>query len=154
MKDVNRDRLKAAGYYTAKVVAKNKERAIHGEARRSGKTRTYRIWQNLAHRHYESGPVCDRWNDYRLFLEDMGPCPSTDHSIDRIKNHRGYEPGNCRWATMKEQQNNRTNNRHITFKGVAMTLAQWSDKTGIPNNTIAARIDRLGWTIEEALELD
>lgn len=56
--------------------------------------------------------VCDRWDDFKNFLEDMGEVPSPELSLDRYPDNNGdYEPGNCRWATAKQQANNKRNNR-------------------------------------------
>jgi len=52
--------------------------------------------------------VCDRWlNSFKDFLKDIGKRPSLKHSIDRVNNDSNYEPGNCRWATRKQQANNK-----------------------------------------------
>lgn len=61
--------------------------------------------------------ICPAWHFFELFFRDMGPAPSSDHTLDRIKNELGYFKDNCRWATDKEQANNRTNNvpYHVHF---------------------------------------
>lgn len=76
--------------------------------------------------------VCERWkNSFELFLEDMGRCPSPLHSLDRYPNKKGdYEPNNCRWATLEEQNNNKTNNVNVEYFGQIKTATQWSRYLG------------------------
>lgn len=95
--------------------------------------------------------VCERWaSSYEAFLEDMGRRPSPDHSIDRIDNDRGYEPGNCRWATQVEQARNTSFNHRVTAFGVTRVLMEWASIAGLHYETLRHRLLR-GWHPEKAL---
>lgn len=84
--------------------------------------------------------VCDRWKDsFENFLADMGPRPSPKHSIDRKKNDEGYKPGNCRWATMAQQANNRESTVILTFNGKSLTICEWAREIGVKHQTIYCR---------------
>lgn len=74
-------------------------------------------------------------------------------SLERKDNSKGYEPGNCCWATRKAQSRNKRNNRIIELDGVQRTLADWAELTGINYATIITRIDREGWTVRDALSV-
>ena len=120
------------------------------EIYKSMKSRCYNKNEKCYHVYGGRGiVVCDRWlSSVKLFAEDMGPRPSPSHSIDRIDNDGNYEPGNCRWATKKEQSNNNSRNHRIDFMGLNMTIQQWSEYTGIKRATIHSRIKR-GCSLEE-----
>lgn len=91
--------------------------------------------------------VCDRWLDsYEHFLSDMGRKPSPKYSLDRYPDQNGnYEPGNCRWATPKQQQRNRTNNRLVTINGETKVMSEWLEIYGVDSRTACNRIHKLGW---------
>ena len=94
--------------------------------------------------------VCERWRDFGSFLEDMGLRPSRRHSIDRIDNNGNYEPGNCRWATAREQSNNRRSSLLLEFQGEWRTQAEWSRYVGIKQATIHMRL-KYGWPMAEVM---
>jgi hypothetical protein len=96
--------------------------------------------------------VCDRWrNTFASFLADVGPRPSSQHSIERRDNDGNYTPENCYWATRIEQANNTRRNRRISLYGRTQTLAQWCRELGVKPYTLKDRIYKLGWTPEKAL---
>lgn len=95
--------------------------------------------------------VCERWNDYTLFLLDVGRAPTRRHTIDRIDNDKGYEPGNVKWSTYKEQARNKSNNVKITHEGVTMCMSAWAEKLGISTGRIEYRVKRYGVTVKDVL---
>lgn len=133
----------------------------HGHTVGGQSTKTYGTWQNMLRRcrdpqstgfqYYGAKgiSVCDRWTSFENFIEDMGEAP-IGKSLDRIDPRGNYEPGNCRWATNKQQANNKTNNRRIEFDGLSLTLSEWSDRLRIPLKRVSARLTA-GWSDEKAL---
>lgn len=134
-------------------------RTTHGMAKRS---RVYCIWMGLRNRcnnpKNRSYPryggrgvkVCERWDDFAAFLADMGEPPTDRHQIERKDNGGNYEPGNCRWATPKEQASNRRSSRIIEHQGRKQTLQAWCDELGLKHTTVSMRLNRYGWSIEDA----
>ena len=95
--------------------------------------------------------VCDRWlKSFVNFLADMGPKPSSKHTIDRIDNDGNYEPSNCRWATPKQQSRNKSTNHLVTHNGRTMCLVEWAEETGIGFVTLYCRLQS-GWSIKQVL---
>jgi hypothetical protein len=95
--------------------------------------------------------VCGRWlGSFKAFYSDMGPCPSPRHTIERVENHKGYSPDNCRWATYKEQSLNKRNNRLVTLNGVTKHVREWCVEANIALGTFYYR-KKKGMTDEEAL---
>ena len=92
--------------------------------------------------------VCARWQDYTLFLADMGKRP-LGMSLDRKDNDGNYEPSNCRWATPLEQASNRNNNVRVSVDGACLTASEASRRLGENRGTVSRRI-RDGWSPEAA----
>jgi len=121
-------------------------------------SKEYRIWNGMKSRcdnpktisyPFYGGrgiTVCSEWSDsFQSFLDDMGLCPSDNHSIERINSKLNYTPLNCKWATKIEQANNQSNNHLITIDGVTNTVANWCKITGVPKNIVYTRLTRNNW---------
>lgn len=122
----------------------------------------YVTWRNMLARCYnpkyqgyryyvEQGiEVCDEWQrDFWAFASHVGDKPTPKHTLDRIKNEQGYEPGNVRWATMQEQ---RRNTRAASGIVGGLTLDEASAATGLRPMTIYTRL-RSGLAAEDALAM-
>jgi hypothetical protein len=94
--------------------------------------------------------MCERWNSFEVFLEDMGARPGPGYSIDRINNDGNYEPSNCRWATGREQGGNKSSNRVIEWRGERRTVSDWARHVGLHVYTLTQRLDA-DWDVERAL---
>jgi hypothetical protein len=92
-----------------------------------------------------------RWLSFENFVADMGPRPSPKHSIDRIDVNGGYGPHNCRWATAKEQANNRRNTRSIHHAGRRWTVSELAESSGIPLRALYARLFNHHWPVQRAI---
>lgn len=112
-----------------------------------------------AHYYADRGiAVCDRWmhgesglSGFECFMADMGEKPEMELSIDRIDNDAGYSPENCRWATKVVQSRNRRSARIVEYQGREMSLAEAAELAGIPYHVVHDRVDKLGWSSDDAL---
>lgn len=132
----------------------------HGHSPAHSSTSEYRAWRSMKdrcanpknkafHRYGGRGiKVCKRWRKFENFFADMGKKPSIVHSLDRIKNNKGYNPVNCAWRTPREQQNNKRSNKLISFEGLKLTLAQFARRLKLPKHVVYMRYKN-GWSIAE-----
>lgn len=126
------------------------------------KTRTYNSWLEMRGRCTNENDaawdnyggrgitVCNEWSTFEAFFRDMGHCPSSEYSIDRLDNNKGYEPANCAWRTRTQQSRNRRNNRVIALNGVARCVSEWAEVIGISVGTIRSRLNN-GWSEHDAI---
>lgn len=95
--------------------------------------------------------VCDRWRSLATFVADMGQ-PPEGMTLDRWPDQKGnYEPDNCRWATPRQQAENRSTTNIIVFRGREYTTRQLSEETGVPYERLRRRLFRDGMDIERAV---
>ena len=132
----------------------------HGQYR----SRLWRTWENMKQRCYNKNDkhyggrgiaVCDEWlNDFMAFYDwAMKNGYDDTLTIDRIDNNGNYEPNNCRWATVKQQNKNRRSNINFTYNGETHCLMDWCKILELNYNTVYNRFHNCNWSIEKALEL-
>ena len=155
----------SCGCYSKELVSKRN--ATH----RMSKTTLYKAWSNMKARCYNKNrsdyseyggrgiKVCEEWNVFENFktwalengFKEEKPHGKNLLSLDRINVDGDYEPSNCRWATDREQANNKRNNTRFFYNGKNLTAREWSEITGINFGTLVGRLHNPRWTIERAL---
>lgn len=153
-------RTVSCGCYNKEVLH---NQATHGEAGNKTRTGTYSSWANMmmrcewgGHPSYEvygakGIRVFERWRQFENFKADMGERP-IGMSIDRIDNAKGYEPGNCRWATRIEQALNTSRTIFVEFKGQRVPVFLLCGELGISKKAIRSRAHRRGGDYVSALK--
>lgn len=126
---------------------------------------TYYSWANMKTRCFNQNSteykryggrgisICDRWLDFKNFLDDMGEKPE-GMTLERIDNYGDYQPDNCEWATPEEQANNTRNidrAERFEYNGLRLTIKEWAEKIGIKRTTLGMRLQSYGWSVERAL---
>lgn len=126
--------------------------------------RLLNIWKNMIKRcdngnrrdskyyHDKGITVCEEWRDYKKFEEWALNNGYVDNlTIDRIDENGNYEPSNCQWITLREQQRKKTGNIWIEYKGETKIIVDWARKYGINRATLEWRLKN-GYTFEEAIK--
>lgn len=119
------------------------------------KTKEYSTWNSMKTRCHNKNDknywryggsgifVCEEWrNDFERFFKHVGKCPSKNHSIDRIDNSKGYEPGNVRWADRSEQARNKGNTTYVTDGKSVFHINEVAEKLNITRGAAHMRLKR------------
>jgi hypothetical protein len=139
---------------------RSKGHKTHGES----KTRLYGIWVHMMQRCKDANhpryadyggrgiDVCVEWLNYESFSKWAHANGYAENlSIDRINNNLGYSPENCRWATARMQANNTRRTRFVTYNNETLSVSEWARKMNINQSTLSMRINKYGWSVEDAL---
>jgi hypothetical protein len=126
------------------------------------KTKVHHVWRAMLYRcdnpndhayHNYGGrgiKVCEEWRKFEVFYSEMGD-PPRGGTIERKDTSGPYAKWNCKWASMKEQQNNKRNNVVLEAFGKSQTMTQWAEEFRMPLNTLRNRLFRAKMPVEEAL---
>ena len=145
----HRDRMKSVGKVNLK----------HGMS----DTRLYRIYKHMKNRCYNQSDIrydryggrgikiCDEWSEFEPFMIWALKNGYDDSlTIDRIDVDGDYSPSNCRWASVKEQNNNRSSSHYYTIDGVTHNISEWANIYNVPYKRVWKRL-KYGWDIQRAL---
>lgn len=127
-------------------------------------SRIYNVWRNIkrrcndkrsiSYKHYGARgiSVCNEWKNSFVKFYDWAMANGYKQglTIDRIDSNKDYCPENCRWVDFLTQQNNKNDNKKLTFNGTTKTMSEWARLLGIKYVTLKTRI-RNGWSVEKAL---
>lgn len=151
-------KTKSCGCWNEEV--KSKTHTKHGMSH----SRIYRIWSNMKARCETKTnkayglyggrgiSVCAEWEEFIPFRDWALSNGYQDNlTLDRMDNDGNYEPGNCRWATPKEQGNNTRCCHYITYNGETKTVRGWEEALGYSRGIIHSRL-KSGWSVERAIE--
>lgn len=160
--EIKKNKSKEVEKTTSSVTRKPRANKTHGLS----KNRIYREYQSMIQRcspkyhcrnsYYDKGiGVCEEWTGkggFENFCDwSMSNGYAENLSLDRKDNSKGYSPDNCRWTTMKIQQNNKDNNVYIEYLGETKTMRQWCDYLGLNYGMVKAR-RRYGWEVPKLFE--
>lgn len=131
---------------------KNRRKRIYSSWRNM-RRRCYNVKDEKYSRYGERGiKVCNEWNDFESFLNwTLNNGYKDGFVLSRIDINKDYYPENCCWVAKNKLHNNKSTNHFITFNEETHTLQEWSSITGLDRRTIAKRIDKYRWSIEDAL---
>lgn len=136
----------------------------HGESKTGpkGESVEYRLWGGMINRCTNPNDhlyefygargikVCARWRVFEDFLADVGRRPGKNLTLDREDNEKGYEPGNVKWATRKEQARNRRSTCWVEWEGRRVKLIELAELKGVPIAKVRNRL-RKGMSLARAL---
>lgn len=157
LRDVLRGHSKSCSCLQKEKVSKR--RKTHGMSKHP----LYAKWARMRQRcnskknkdfHHYGGrgiKVCERWNNFKNFVDDLYPSYKDGLTLERIDTNGDYSPENCCWASQYEQVRNQRRNIHVYYKGGKMCLEDAAKFSPVVSKTIKARIKR-GWTVEDAIE--
>jgi hypothetical protein len=151
----------SCGCYGRSILGKTN--TTHGHTKGGKHSKTYESWAGIisrcknknkkAYKNYGARgiTVCKRWEVFENFYADMGDKPD-GMTIERVDNDKGYDLGNCKWATRYDQANNTRRNRFIEHNGETKTISQWAREKNLYPQTLYNRINILKWPHGKAID--